>query len=37
MLKNQYAKKKNIPLVRIPYYELNNITLEMIMGDEFLT
>lgn len=35
-LKNQYAKEHNIPLVRIPYYELNNINLEMIMGDEYI-
>lgn len=35
-LKNQYAKEHNIPLVRIPYYELNSITLETIMGDKYL-
>jgi len=34
--KNQYCKEHNIPLVRIPYWERDNITLEMIMGDKYL-
>lgn len=34
--KNQYALSHNIPLVRIPYWERNNISLEMIMGDKYL-
>lgn len=34
--KNQYALSLNIPLVRIPYWERNNINLEMIMGDKYL-
>ena len=34
--KNQWAKEHNIPLVRIPYWERDNITLEMIMGDQYL-
>jgi len=34
--KNQYALSHNIPLVRIPYWERDNITLEMIMGDKYL-
>ena len=34
--KNQWAKENNIPLVRIPYWERDNITLEMIMGDQYL-
>lgn len=34
--KNQYAFSHNIPLVRIPYWERDNITLEMIMGDKYL-
>lgn len=34
--KNQWCKEHNIPLKRIPYYELNNITLESIMGDKYL-
>ena len=29
-IKNQYCKDNNIPLIRIPYTELDNITLEMI-------
>lgn len=35
-LKNEYAKQHNIPLVRIPYWERDNITLDMIMGDKYL-
>lgn len=35
-IKNEYCKKNNIPLVRIPYTELDNITLDMIMGDKYL-
>lgn len=35
-LKNQYAKDNNIPLVRIPYYKRDCLTLEDIMGDQFL-
>ena len=35
-VKNQYAQLHNIPLVRIPYWERDNITLEMIMGDKYL-
>ena len=35
-LKNAYALSHNIPLVRIPYQERDNITLEMIMGDQYL-
>lgn len=34
--KNEYAQKHNIPLIRIPYQERDNITLEMIMGDQYL-
>lgn len=34
--KNQYAFSHNIPLVRIPYWERDKITLEMIMGDQYL-
>ena len=34
--KNQYAKDHNIPLVRIPYWERDKITLDMIMGDQYL-
>ena len=35
-LKNIYAKENNIPLVRIPYYKRDCITLEDLMGDRFL-
>lgn len=34
-IKNEYALSHNIPLVRIPYWERDNITLEMIMGDQY--
>lgn len=35
-IKNQYALQNNIPLVRIPYTELNNLSLELIMGNTYL-
>lgn len=35
-LKNQYAFEHNIPLVRIPYKERDNITLELLLGDKYL-
>lgn len=35
-IKNKYALDHNIPLVRIPYWEQKNITLDMLLGDEFL-
>ena len=35
-LKNEYCKKNNIPLVRIPYKEINNLSLELILGDKYL-
>ena len=34
--KNDYCKKHNIPLKRIPYWKLKTLTLEDIMGNEFL-
>ena len=34
--KNKWAKEHNIPLVRIPYWERDKITLDMIMGDTYL-
>lgn len=34
--KNAWAAANNIPLVRIPYWERDNITLDMIMGDKYL-
>lgn len=35
-MKDEYAQKHNIPLVRIPYKERDNITLDLIMGDKYL-
>lgn len=35
-IKNEYALSHNIPLVRIPYWEKDNITLEIIMEDKYL-
>lgn len=35
-LKNEYALSHNILLVRIPYWERDNITLDMIIGDQYL-
>lgn len=35
-IKNEYALSHNIPLVRIPYWEIKNITLELLMGDTYL-
>lgn len=34
-VKNEYAKQHNLPLVRIPY-TIKQITIDMILGDEFL-
>lgn len=34
--KNQYALSHNIPLVRIPYTQRDNITLDMILGADYL-
>ena len=36
IIKNNYALQHKIPLIRIPYTQLRNITYDMIMGDEFL-
>lgn len=35
-MKNTYALKNNIPLVRIPYWERGKITLDMLLGDKYL-
>ena len=35
-IKNEFCLKHNIPLVRIPYPQINNLSLEMLMGDRFL-
>lgn len=34
-IKNEYALSHNIPLVRIPYWERDKITLEMILGSTY--
>ena len=34
--KNQYCKDNDIPLVRIPYWERDNISLDLILGDKYL-
>lgn len=34
--KNEYAKLNNIDLVRIPYTERDKITLDMLLGNQFL-
>ena len=34
--KNNWCQKNHIPLKRIPYWELKNLTIEDIMGDKFL-
>lgn len=36
LYKNNWAKEHNIPLKRIPYTEIDNITLEAIIGNQFL-
>lgn len=35
-LKNEYAKSHNIPLIRIPYSEINNLSLDLLMSDIYL-
>ena len=34
--KNNYALANNIPLIRIPYFERDNITLELLLGNKYL-
>lgn len=36
LAKNQLAKEKNIPLVRIPYWERETITYELLFSDKYL-
>lgn len=36
LIKNNYAAQHNISLVRIPYWERDNITLDIIIGDKYL-
>lgn len=35
LLKNELAKENNIPLIRIPYWERDNITLEILFNDKY--
>lgn len=35
-IKNNYARQNDIPLVRIPYTERDNITLEILLGNKYL-
>lgn len=34
--KNNYCYQHDYPIVRIPYWEKNNISLELILGDKYL-
>lgn len=36
IIKNKYSKDNNIPLVRIPYWERDKMTLDMLLGKEYL-
>lgn len=36
IIKNRYSKNNNIPLVRIPYWERDKMTLDMLLGEEYL-
>lgn len=36
LYKNNWCKQNNIPLKRIPYTEENNLSIDMILGNEFL-
>lgn len=36
LLKNEYCKTNNIPLVRIPYWERDNLNLDLIVSDKYL-
>lgn len=35
-IKNQYCQTNHIKLIRIPYWEKNNITIEMLFSDQYL-
>ena len=35
-IKNQYALSHNIPLVRIPYTKRDTVTLDDLLGDQYL-
>lgn len=34
-LKNNFCKEHNITLIRIPYYKINSLTLQDLMGDKY--
>ena len=36
IIKNKSSKDNNIPLVRIPYWERDKMTLDMLLGKEYL-
>lgn len=36
IIKNKYSKDNNIPLDRIPYWEKDKMTLDMLLGEEYL-
>ena len=36
LMKNQYAFSNNIPLIRIPYKERDNLTYELLFSDKYL-
>lgn len=36
LMKNEYCKNNNIPLIRIPYWERENITLEKLLNLQYL-
>jgi hypothetical protein len=35
-IKNNYAISNNIDLVRIPYWKRDTMTIEMLLGNEYL-
>lgn len=35
-MKDEYALKNHIPLVRIPYYMRDSITMEILFGNKYL-
>lgn len=37
LIKNNWCRENNIPLKRIPYWALESLTIEDIMGDNYLT
>lgn len=36
LMKNEYSKNKGIPLVRLPYFLRDEITLDLLLGDKYL-